>query len=484
MPLIPSRLLPALLLAALAAAPARAAGVAGSTVPAEAYLLPEDSVVVFAADVHGFFASRLWAQVISGKLGGTAGLSPEKAEEMARQAQEGMAKGMADMEAEMGFRADRDIDWAFLALRNPDAPSPQGVAVLTGRFDAARILSSAEAAQAKGGSTVSRKQVGAVTVLSAAKEGKDQFSVAVPSPQHLVIGDGPLVEAVLAARAAGRHPLQSNEAMKARLSAIKPGTGLYVLAGEPLMKKMGQGGTPPPFPLPRSASLSVSLEGASELAAEMASAEDAQQAATALRGQLAMFAALLSQQPDPQKPDPQKAMAGKLLSGLAVEANGATLRISGVPGEMGAGVLAAIAIPSMLRARVSANESAAIGDVRTVISAQAAYQSANRGFYGELPCLGAPATCIKGYSGPQFLDAQVASLEVKSGYRRAFHPGPRATGARSLRAFAYTAVPVEQGKTGVRSFCGESSGVIRFDPQGGDIKPAGGVCPATLEVLK
>src|SRR6516162_7840562 len=45
------------------------------------------------------------------------------------------------------------------------------------------------------------------------------------------------------------------------------------------------------------------------------------------------------------------------------------------------GIIAAIAIPSLLRARVSANESATIGDIRTVISAQAAFQSANGGWY-------------------------------------------------------------------------------------------------------
>jgi prepilin-type N-terminal cleavage/methylation domain-containing protein len=43
------------------------------------------------------------------------------------------------------------------------------------------------------------------------------------------------------------------------------------------------------------------------------------------------------------------------------------------------GIIAAIAIPSLLRARVSANESAAIGDIRTVISSQAAYHSASGG---------------------------------------------------------------------------------------------------------
>ena len=51
------------------------------------------------------------------------------------------------------------------------------------------------------------------------------------------------------------------------------------------------------------------------------------------------------------------------------------------------GIIAAIAIPSLLRARVSANESATIGDIRTVISGQAAYQSANGGWYDGRPHL-------------------------------------------------------------------------------------------------
>src|SRR5215475_13860746 len=74
------------------------------------------------------------------------------------------------------------------------------------------------------------------------------------------------------------------------------------------------------------------------------------------------------------------------------------------------GIIAAIAIPSLLRARVSANESATIGDIRTVISSQAAYQSANGGWYaGVLSCLsnpsGATAVCIPSYpsTAPTFL---------------------------------------------------------------------------------
>lgn len=52
------------------------------------------------------------------------------------------------------------------------------------------------------------------------------------------------------------------------------------------------------------------------------------------------------------------------------------------------GIIAAIAIPSLLRARISANEAATVGDIRSLVSAQAAYHAANGGWYeGNLICL-------------------------------------------------------------------------------------------------
>jgi type IV pilus assembly protein PilA len=136
-----------------------------------------------------------------------------------------------------------------------------------------------------------------------------------------------------------------------------------------------------------------------------------------------------------------------------------------------AGIVAAIAIPSLLRARVSANEAAAIGDVRTVISAEAAYNSANCGTYGRLECLSNPRGrgCIADYpaGSPTFLDATLTSASVKSGYRRAFHSGaevprtgPGCAGGTGLESFAYTAEPVKLGETGVRAFCGDDTGRI------------------------
>jgi type IV pilus assembly protein PilA len=140
------------------------------------------------------------------------------------------------------------------------------------------------------------------------------------------------------------------------------------------------------------------------------------------------------------------------------------------------GIVAAIAIPSLLRARVSANESGAIGDIRTVISAQAAYQASSDGYYGTMECLANPNPCIPNYTGPTFLDPQLAGLQPKGGYKRAFHPGAPADGGSGLMSFAYTAVPMEQGKTGVRAFCGDSTGMICSTADGGMPEVRDGSC--------
>ena len=142
------------------------------------------------------------------------------------------------------------------------------------------------------------------------------------------------------------------------------------------------------------------------------------------------------------------------------------------------GIIAAIAIPSLLRARISANEAAALGDIRTVISAEAAYHSANGGFYGPPACLVDPgnANCIPGYpaAAPSFLDSQIASLSPKGGYARTFQPGT-ATGLRSdISCYAYHAVPVTVGQTGVRAFGGDCSGSICFTTDGTPVPSTNG----------
>jgi prepilin-type N-terminal cleavage/methylation domain-containing protein len=150
------------------------------------------------------------------------------------------------------------------------------------------------------------------------------------------------------------------------------------------------------------------------------------------------------------------------------------------------GIIAAIAIPSLLRARVSANESATIGDIRTLISAQAAYQSANGGWYdGNLLCLTAPfAGCIPNYptNSPTFLDSQLSSQLSKSGYDRSFlggtvpaNPNLAISSASSVTSFVYWATPTSQGQTGVRGFAGDASGLLCFSTNGAQAATTGTV---------
>ncbi len=143
------------------------------------------------------------------------------------------------------------------------------------------------------------------------------------------------------------------------------------------------------------------------------------------------------------------------------------------------GVIAAIAIPSLLRARVSANESATIGDIRSVISAQAAFHSANGGWFTRLPdCWANPwgrPECIAYYpaGAPTFADSAIAGLITKSGYSRSFAaaaPPPtldtNLAGSQSASSYVYLASPTSPGQSGVRGFGGDSAGVICAVPNG------------------
>ena len=143
------------------------------------------------------------------------------------------------------------------------------------------------------------------------------------------------------------------------------------------------------------------------------------------------------------------------------------------------GIIAAIAIPSLLRARVSANEAGAIGDSRTVVSGEAAFQSANSGFYGGITCLSSPVSCINNYSAaaPTFLDSSITALGTKQGYTRKFSAGPAATNPGStgaIETFCYGAQPAVANKTGVRSFGADDSGVV-----GVSNVPATDCCPSS-----
>src|SRR6476661_532937 len=71
------------------------------------------------------------------------------------------------------------------------------------------------------------------------------------------------------------------------------------------------------------------------------------------------------------------------------------------------GIIAAIAIPSLLRARIAANEADAIGDSRTLVSASVTYQTGNGSYENSLSCMSGPSNCNWPGATTAFLDPAI-----------------------------------------------------------------------------
>ena len=138
------------------------------------------------------------------------------------------------------------------------------------------------------------------------------------------------------------------------------------------------------------------------------------------------------------------------------------------------GIIAAIAIPGLLRARMSGNEASAIGSMRAISSGQAVYSSsaAQGGYSDTIPRLGIP--CIAG--GAPFLSPDLTSLgaaapaNVKSGYQVTMTSalvGP--IDCRTLASagtFHAQAVPNAPGSSGTRAFAIDQVGTVWEDTTG------------------
>jgi prepilin-type N-terminal cleavage/methylation domain-containing protein len=136
-------------------------------------------------------------------------------------------------------------------------------------------------------------------------------------------------------------------------------------------------------------------------------------------------------------------------------------------------IIAAIAIPNLLRSRMAANEASAVGSIRTMNTAAITFNSTyGDGFPPSLAVLGGTGavTC----KNAELLDS-VLSSGAKSGYNFALQPGIVAVLAASVPAgctggfsdgYVVTATPQTVGTTGQRAFCSDASGVIYFNPTG------------------
>ncbi|MGE5112646.1 MAG: prepilin-type N-terminal cleavage/methylation domain-containing protein [Acidobacteriaceae bacterium] len=132
-------------------------------------------------------------------------------------------------------------------------------------------------------------------------------------------------------------------------------------------------------------------------------------------------------------------------------------------------IIAAIAIPNLLRARIRANEASAVSSVRTVNTAQVTYASTypTEGYASDLATLGAPT------GGGQVDSSHAGLLDwvlgcatqpcPKSGYLFSIDIG---TSTPPISEYKVTAVPKQVGATGERGFCSNNMNPIQYDPAG------------------
>jgi prepilin-type N-terminal cleavage/methylation domain-containing protein len=131
-------------------------------------------------------------------------------------------------------------------------------------------------------------------------------------------------------------------------------------------------------------------------------------------------------------------------------------------------IIAAIAIPNLLRARIAANEASAGNAIRNINTAEFAYNTAypSVGYSAALVNLGGAAPCNPTSIQACLIDNALATASVgvgsKSGYVfAATGLTPAGTG---FTAFVSGASPVAYNISGVRNFCSTDDGVIRFNP--------------------
>ena len=138
-------------------------------------------------------------------------------------------------------------------------------------------------------------------------------------------------------------------------------------------------------------------------------------------------------------------------------------------------IIAAIAIPNLIRSRMAANEASAVASIRTVNTSEIVYSSTyTLGFSASLSTLGdggTPANCV-----PPAIPVAASSCLIdgaletgtKSGYNFAYVPTATA-GVNGV--YKITGTPISVGATGQRAFCSNQTVVIYQNPGGATCTP-------------
>lgn len=132
-------------------------------------------------------------------------------------------------------------------------------------------------------------------------------------------------------------------------------------------------------------------------------------------------------------------------------------------------VIASIAIPNLLRSRISANEASAVSSIRSINTAQVTYATTYPlvGYADELAKLGAPDSGGPTPERSGILDWVLGCATQpckKSGYQFSI---TNLQGSPTIESYSAVGVPAVPGRTGIRGFCSDRMNPVMVDPNGG-----------------
>jgi type IV pilus assembly protein PilA len=129
-------------------------------------------------------------------------------------------------------------------------------------------------------------------------------------------------------------------------------------------------------------------------------------------------------------------------------------------------IIAVIAVPNLLRAKISANEASATGSMRSISTSELTYNLAYPTIgYTDVPTLGGAAPCAPSSTTACMIDS-VLTTGTKAGYQFVATPST-SSGTPPSDQFLITGVPVLLGTTGEKGFCTIEDHVIFY------VTPAG-----------
>jgi type IV pilus assembly protein PilA len=139
-------------------------------------------------------------------------------------------------------------------------------------------------------------------------------------------------------------------------------------------------------------------------------------------------------------------------------------------------IIAAIAIPNLLRAKMAANESSAVNSIRTISTAEITYSSTypTVGYAPTLSVLGGISPCV-----PSSTTACLIPSDLGAGSKSGYNFSAIGSGGPPATQYFATGVPAAVNQTGIRSFCSFEDAVIRVQPTGAAI-PSEAACEALL----